>query len=43
VTLSEKHRLRVSENRVPRRMFGLKRIEVIGGWRKLHNRELQNF
>jgi hypothetical protein len=23
-------------NRVPRRIFGLKRGEVIGGWRKLH-------
>jgi hypothetical protein len=28
---------RVSENRVLRRMFGPKRNEMIGGWRKLHN------
>jgi hypothetical protein len=33
-------RLRVSENRVLRRIFGPKRDEVIGGWRKLHNEEL---
>jgi hypothetical protein len=38
----EEHRLRISENRVLRRMFGLKRNEVIGGWRKLHNGELHN-
>jgi hypothetical protein len=30
------------ENRVLRRIFGLKRDEVIGGWRKLHNKELHN-
>jgi hypothetical protein len=30
----------VFENRVLRRMFGPKRDEVIGGWRKLHNEEL---
>jgi hypothetical protein len=30
------------ENRVPRRIFGLKRDEVTGGWRKLHNEELHN-
>jgi hypothetical protein len=24
------------------RIFGLKRDEVIGGWRKLHNEELPN-
>jgi hypothetical protein len=27
---------------VLRRMFGLKREEVMGGWRKLHNEELHN-
>jgi hypothetical protein len=32
----------VFENRVLRRMFGSKRDEVIGGWRKLHNEELHN-
>jgi hypothetical protein len=40
VTLREEHRLRVFENRVLRRIFGPKRDEVIGGWRKLHNEEL---
>jgi hypothetical protein len=29
-------------NRVLRRVFGPKRDEVIGGWRKLHNEELHN-
>jgi hypothetical protein len=29
-------------NRVLRRIFGLKRDEVTGGWRKLHNEELHN-
>jgi hypothetical protein len=37
LTLREEHRLRVFENRVLRRIFGPKRDEVIGGWRKLHN------
>jgi hypothetical protein len=32
----------VFENRVLRRIFELKRDEVIGGWRKLHNEELHN-
>jgi hypothetical protein len=30
------------ENRVMRRIFGTKRDEVTGGWRKLHNEELHN-
>jgi hypothetical protein len=30
----------VSENRVLRRIFGSKRSEVTGEWRKLHNEEL---
>jgi hypothetical protein len=38
--LREEHRLRVFENRVLRRIFGPKRDEVTGGWRKLHNEEL---
>jgi hypothetical protein len=33
----EKYRLRVFENRVLRRIFGPKRDEVTGGWRKLHS------
>jgi hypothetical protein len=36
----EEHRLRVFENRVLRRLFGPKRDEVTGGWRKLHNEKL---
>jgi hypothetical protein len=32
--------LRLFENRVLRRIFGPKRDEVTGGWRKLHNGEL---
>jgi hypothetical protein len=39
---SSRHRLRVLENRVLRRIFGPKRDEVTGGWRKLHNEELHN-
>ena len=30
------------ENRVLRRIFGSKREEVTGEWRKLHNEELNN-
>jgi hypothetical protein len=40
--LREEHRLRVFENRVPRRIFRPKRGEVTGAWRKLHNEELHN-
>jgi hypothetical protein len=36
----KEHRLRVSENRVLRRIFGLQREEVAGGWRRLHNEEI---
>jgi hypothetical protein len=38
--LREKCRLRVFENRVLRRIFGSKRDEVTGEWRRLHNNEL---
>jgi hypothetical protein len=41
LTLRDGHRLRVFENRVLR-IFGPKRDEVTGGWRKLHTEELQN-
>jgi hypothetical protein len=34
------HGLRVFENRVLRRIFGTKRDDMKGGWRKLHNEEL---
>jgi hypothetical protein len=38
--LKEECRLRVFENRVLRRIFGRKRDEVTGEWRRLHNEEL---
>jgi len=40
--LREECRLRVFENRGLRRIFGPKRDEVIGEWRKLHNEELHD-
>jgi hypothetical protein len=42
LTVREEHKLRVLENRVLRRIFGPKRDGVTGGWRKLHNEELDN-
>jgi hypothetical protein len=42
LTLREEHRPRVFENRVLRRIFGLKRDEVTGEWIKLHNEELRD-
>jgi hypothetical protein len=42
LTLSEVHRLREFENRVLRRIFGPKKDEVTGEWRKLHSGELHN-
>ena len=41
LTLREERRLRVFENRVLRRVFGPKRDEMTGEWRKLHNEELE--
>jgi hypothetical protein len=38
--LREEGRLRVFENKVLRRIFGPKRDEVTGEWRRLHNKEL---
>jgi hypothetical protein len=35
-------RLRVFENMVLRRVFGPKRDEVTGEWRRLHNEEVNN-
>ena len=40
LTLREGHRLRVFENKVLRKIFGAKRDEITGEWRKLHNAEL---
>jgi hypothetical protein len=42
LTLKEEHRLRVFENRVLRRVFGPKRVEETGEWRKLHSKELSH-
>jgi hypothetical protein len=43
LTLREQHKLREFENRVLRRIFGPKREEVAGEWRKLHNGKLHIF
>jgi len=40
LTLKEERRLRLFENRVLKRIFGSKRDEVTGKWRKIHNEEL---
>ena len=40
--LREERRLRVFENRVVRKVYGPKRDEVTGEWRRLHNEELND-
>jgi hypothetical protein len=40
LTLREEHRLKVFENRVLSRIFGLKRDELTGEWRTLHTEDL---
>jgi len=42
LTLREERRLRVFNNRVLRRIFGPRRDEVTGDWRRLHNKELND-
>jgi len=42
LTLREERRLRVFENRVLRKVFGPKRDDVTGEWRKLHNEEMND-
>jgi hypothetical protein len=42
LTLREERRLQVFENRVLRKVFGPKRDEVTGEWKKLHNEELSD-
>jgi hypothetical protein len=42
LVLRKERRLRVFENRVLRRIFGPRRDEVTGEWRKLHNKELND-
>jgi hypothetical protein len=42
IILPVEHRLRALQNKVLTRIFGPKRDEVTGDWRKLHNEELHN-
>jgi len=42
LTLQEERKLRVFENRVLRKIFGPRRDEVTGEWRRLHNKELND-
>jgi hypothetical protein len=42
LTLREERKVRVFENMVLRRIFGPRRDEVMGDWRRLHNKELNN-
>ena len=42
MTLREERKLRVFENMVLRRIFGPRRDEVMGEWRRLHNEELND-
>ena len=42
LTLREERKLRVSENRVLRRIFGPRKDEVTGEWRYLHDEELND-
>jgi len=42
LTLQEERKLRVFENRVLRRIFGPRRDEVTGKWRRMHNEELND-
>jgi hypothetical protein len=43
LTVKEEHRLRVFENRVLRRMFGLERDEVTGEWKNCITRSFVIF
>jgi hypothetical protein len=42
LTLKEERRLRVFEKRALKRIFGPKRDEIIGEWRKLDNERLKD-
>ena len=42
LTLREERKLRVFENMVLRRIFGPRRVEVTGEWRRLHNEGLND-
>jgi len=41
-TLREEHTLRLSESRVLREVFGTRRDEVTGEWKRLHNDGLKD-
>jgi hypothetical protein len=43
LTIVEKHRFRVFENRLPRTIFEPNRKEGAGEWRKVHNRHNRDF
>ena len=43
LTLREEHRVRVFENKILRKIFGGKRDEITGEWRKLRNDEIRGF
>ena len=43
LTLREERKLRVFENKVFKRIFGPRRDEVTGDWRRLHNEEINVF
>ena len=42
LTLRKERKLRVFENKVLRRIFGPRRDEATGDWRRLHNEELND-
>ena len=42
LTFREERKLKVFENKVLRRIFGPRRDEVTGDWRRLHNEELND-
>ena len=42
LTLQEERKLRVFENKVLRRIFGPRRDEVTGEWRRMHNENLND-
>ena len=43
LTLREERKLRMFENMLLRRIFGPRRDEVTGAWRRMHNEELNDF
>jgi hypothetical protein len=39
---SDEHLLRIFENKVLKRIFGTKRMEIPGEWEKLYDKEIHN-